>query len=128
VHHVVWDEKLSKMAAGHLARLGYAALIEYHVAEAVATLRSMPGLFDIIFCDIEKEAYPESLPLIKGKLQHGGVLIIDNILWSGRIFDSRTCDKSTQAIRRFTREITSDADWIVTLAPVRDGMIIAYKK
>ena len=128
VHHVVWDEKLSKMAMKHLTRLGYEGLVQYHVAEAVATLRSMAGPFDLIFNDIEKEAYPESLPLIKEKLRRGGVLIIDNVLWSGRIFDAKDHDKSTEAIRRFTQEITADPEWIVTLNPVRDGMIIAYKK
>jgi predicted O-methyltransferase YrrM len=50
------------------------------------------------------------------------------MLWSGRIFDSKNHDKSTEAIRRFTREITTDPDWMVSLAPVRDGMIVAYKK
>ena len=128
VHHVVWDEKLSKMAMKHLTRLGYEGLVQYHVAEAVATLRSMADPFDLIFNDIEKEAYPESLPLIKEKLRRGGVLIIDNVLWSGRIFDAKDHDKSTEAIRRFTQEITADPEWIVTLNPVRDGMIIAYKK
>ncbi|OGO38264.1 MAG: methyltransferase [Chloroflexi bacterium RBG_16_56_8] len=128
VHHVVWDEKLSKMAMEHLTRLGYEGLVQYHVAEAVATLRSMVGPFDLIFNDIEKEAYPDSLPLIKERLRRGGVLIIDNVLWSGRIFDAKNHDKSTQAIRRFTQAITTDPDWIVTLNPVRDGMIIAYKK
>src|SRR3990172_286785 len=51
VHHVVWDEKLSKRAEGHLARLGYDGLIEYHVAEAVAELGKAPGPFDLIFND-----------------------------------------------------------------------------
>jgi len=127
VHHVVWDEKLSKMAVDHLTRLGYAGLVQYHVAEAIATLRSTPGPFDLIFNDINKEAYPESLPLIKEKLRSGGVLIIDNMLWSGRIFDAKARDKDTAAIRRFTRDITADPDWVVTLHPVRDGMIIALK-
>jgi len=128
VHHVVWDEKLSKLAVGHLSKLGYEGMIRYHVAEAIETLRSIPGPFDLIFNDINKEAYPESLPLIKDKLRRGGVLIIDNILWSGRIFDKRARDADTAAIRLFTRAITTDRDWIVTLHPVRDGMIVAYKK
>ena len=128
VHHVVWDEKLSKLAVGHLSKLGYEGMIRYHVAEAIETLRSIPGPFDLIFNDINKEAYPESLPLIKDKLRRGGVLIIDNILWSGRIFDKRARDADTAAIRLFTRAITTDRDWIVTLHPVRDGMIVAYKE
>jgi len=128
VHHVVWDADLSKKAVSHLSKLGFDGLIEYHVAEAVATLGKQPGPFDLIFNDIDKEAYPSSLPLIKQKLRQGGVLIIDNMLWSGRIFDATDRAKNTEAIRRFTHEITTDPDWIVTLTPVRDGMIIAYKK
>jgi len=128
VHHTVWDEDLSKRAAGHLSRLGRGDVVQYHVAEAVATLRQTDGPFDIIFNDIDKEAYPDSLPVSKEKLRPGGILIIDNMLWSGRIFDSKNHDKSTVAIQRFTRDITTDPDWIVSLAPVRDGMIVAYKK
>ena len=55
-------------------------------------------------------------------------LIIDNMLWSGRVYDSSNDDKNTESIRRFTRDITSGLDWIVTLFPARDGMIIGYKK
>jgi predicted O-methyltransferase YrrM len=128
VHHVVWDEKLSKLANGHLSRLGYDGIIQYHMAEAVATLRDTPGPFDLIFCDIEKQDYPKALPVIKEKLRPAGVLIIDNILWSGRIFDKADDSAATRGVREFTRLITADPDWIVSLVPVRDGMIVAYKK
>ena len=128
VHHTVWDEKLSKMAASHLSRLGYEGMIKFHMAEAVETLRNMPGTFDIIFNDIDKEAYPSTLPIIKAKLKPGGVLIIDNMLWGGRIFDQTEKSSSTEGVREFTKIITTDPDWIVSLIPVRDGMIVAYKK
>jgi predicted O-methyltransferase YrrM len=128
VYHTVWDEKLSKMAIGHLSRLGFDGLIEYHIAEAVETLQNTPGPFDLIFNDIDKQAYPASLPVIKNKLRPGGVLIIDNMLWHGRIFDPADRSEATSGVREFTRLITTDPDWIVTLSPVRDGMIVAYKK
>lgn len=128
VHHTVWDEKLSKMAVNHLSRLGFDGLIQYHIAEAVETLHNTEGQFDLIFNDIDKHAYPTSLPLIKEKLRPGGLLIIDNMLWHGQILDPNDHEKSTEAIREFTRMITTDKDWIVSLAPIRDGMIIAYKK
>ncbi len=128
VHHIVWDEKLSKMAAGHLSKLGYDGLIQYHVAEAVETLQGLSGPFDLIFNDIEKQDYPKSLPLIKEKLRSGGALIIDNILWSGRIFDKNDSSPATEGVREFTKAITADPDWIVSLVPVRDGVIVAYKK
>jgi predicted O-methyltransferase YrrM len=128
VHHTVWDEKLSKRAAGHLSALGYGNLVQFHVAEAVETLHQTEGPFDIIFNDIDKEAYPTSLPLIKEKLRSGGLLIIDNMIWHGQILDPNDHEKSTEAIRRFTREITTDPDWIVSLVPLRDGMLVAYKR
>jgi predicted O-methyltransferase YrrM len=127
VHHVVWDENLSQMARQHLGQLGYASIVQYHVAEAVATLRNTPGPFDLIFNDIDKQGYPESLPVIKEKLGPGGVLIIDNILWSGRVYEPANHEGSTEAIREFTRMITADADWVVSLLPIRDGMIVALK-
>jgi caffeoyl-CoA O-methyltransferase len=97
------------------------------VAEAVATLRGTPGPFDLIFNDIEKQAYPDSLPVIKSKLRAGGVLIIDNILWNGRIFDPNERGESTEGVRGFTRLISTDPDWIVSLLPIRDGLIVAMK-
>jgi caffeoyl-CoA O-methyltransferase len=128
VHHTVWDEDLSKRAQGHLSALGSAEVVEFHSAEAVETLRQTEGPFDIIFNDIDKEGYPDSLPIVKEKLRHGGLLIVDNMIWHGQILDPNNHERSTEAIRRFTRDITSDLDWIVSLIPARDGMIVAYKK
>ena len=128
VHHIVWDEKLSEMATGHLSRLGYSDLIKYHVAEAVETLRGMSGPFDLIFNDIDKQGYPASLDVIASKLRPGGALIIDNMLWHGRIFDPADKSPATEGVREFTRRITRDPEWIAGLAPLRDGLIVAMKK
>jgi caffeoyl-CoA O-methyltransferase len=128
VHHTVWDDDLSKRAQGHLSALGLADLVRFHNAEAVEALRQTTGPFDIIFNDIDKEGYPDSLPVIKEKLRQGGILITDNMIWHGQTLDPDDREKSTEAIRRFTRDITSDPDWIVSLIPARDGMIVAYKK
>ena len=127
VHHVVWDEELSREARGHLAALGLENLVRFHVGEAVQSLEKTPGGFDLIFSDIDKEGYPGSLPTIKRKLRTGGVLIIDNMLWSGRILDEADQSPDTRGVREFTRLITEDPDWITSLVPIRDGMIIALK-
>jgi predicted O-methyltransferase YrrM len=128
VHHTVWDDDLSKRAQEHLSALGSADLVRFHNAEAVETLRQTPGPFDIIFNDIDKDGYPDSLPVIKEKLRPGGLLIIDNMIWHGQTLDPNDHESTTEAIRRFTREITTDPDWIVSLAPMRDGMIVGYKR
>ena len=127
VHHVVWDEALSQRARAHLGALGYDSIIRYHVAEAVETLRATDGPFDVIFNDIDKHGYPDSLPVIAEKLRPGGVLIIDNMLWSGAIFDDADLSPSTVGVREFTRLITTDPRWVTSLVPIRDGVIVAYK-
>jgi predicted O-methyltransferase YrrM len=128
VHHVVWDQALSDQARGHLARMSLDECVEFHVSEAIQTLQESDDEFDLIFCDIDKEAYPAALEVIDEKLRPGGVLIIDNMLWHGRIFDPADRDAATTGVREFTRRITSSPDWIVTLSPLRDGLIVAYKR
>lgn len=128
VHHTVWEEELSERARRHLVKLGSADWVQFHVSEAVEALKQSEGPFDIIFNDIDKQAYPASLPVIKEKLRPGGLLIIDNMLWHGRIFDKTDLAATTLGVHEFTKQITQDTDWIVSLAPMRDGMIVAYKK
>src|SRR5437867_2568326 len=89
VHHVVWDDRLSREARENLVALGLADVVQFHVGEAVATLQQAPGPFDVIFNDIDKQDYPKALDVIATKLRPGGLLLVDNILWSGRIFERR---------------------------------------
>jgi predicted O-methyltransferase YrrM len=128
VHHVVWDEALSQRAQGHLEALGLDDCVHYHVGEALQTLREAPGPFDLIFLDIDKEAYPLSLPVITEKLRPGGVLIVDNMLWYGRIFDESDQAPSVRGVRELTNLLRSDPDWIISLVPIRDGLLLAYRR
>jgi predicted O-methyltransferase YrrM len=128
VFHVSWDEELSQQARQHLAALGYTDMIRYHVAEAVQTLRDTPGPFDLIFNDINKDGYAASLPVIAEKLRPGGVLIVDNMLWHGQVFEAGDKSPETTSVRKLTELLTHSPDWIVSLAPVRDGVVVAYKK
>ena len=127
VHHVVWDENLSNDARQHLEKLGYSSFLEYHVAEAIETLSHTPGPFDLIFNDIDKECYPESLPMIREKLRPGGVLIVDNLLWHGQVLDGKDNDPSTEGVRELTRILTTDPEWVSSLIPIRDGMMVAFR-
>lgn len=128
VHHVVWDEELSRRARQHLGALGYGEMIRYTVGEAVEALGKAEGPFDLIFSDINKDAYPKSLEVIAAKLKSGGVLIVDNALWSGRIFDRADRSVATEAIRLFNQRISQDPAWIAVLLPIRDGLMVAYKR
>ena len=127
VHHTVWDEGLHQRAKANLAEAGYADLVKFHLGEAVQTLRETPGSFDVIFNDIDKDGYPDSLPVMKEKLRVGGVILIDNMIWSGRIFDESVADAQTAGVREFTRRLQADSDFVFQLVPVRDGVIVALR-
>ena len=97
------------------------------MGEAVQALKEASGSFDLIFNDIDKSGYPSSLPIITEKVRSGGVLIIDNMLWVGRIFDENDQSPNTKGVREFTQHIVSDPNWTASLVPIRDGLIVAYK-
>jgi caffeoyl-CoA O-methyltransferase len=111
-----------------LKELGYADIVRYHMAEAVATLQQTEGPFDLIFNDIEKEDYPGCLALIGDKLRPGGLLIVDNLLWDGKIFDAADRTPATEGVRALTRLASTDRRWITTVLPIRDGLLVAMKR
>jgi caffeoyl-CoA O-methyltransferase len=127
VHHVVWDEELSQRARRHLETLGLSGQVRYTVGEAVDALKRVPEEFDLIFNDIDKRGYPASLPVIESKLRSGGLLIIDNMLWSGRIFDRSDKTPDTQGIRKLTSMVMKSPNWSASIIPIRDGVLVARK-
>ena len=127
VHHVVWDDRLSREARENLVALGLADVVQFHVGEAVATLQQAPGAFDVIFNDIDKQDYPKALDVITTKLRPGGLLLVDNMLWSGRIFERRDTSPATRGVRELTRRVQADPRWIASVIPLRDGLLVAQR-
>jgi predicted O-methyltransferase YrrM len=127
VYHTVWDEDLSARARKHLDVLGLSDVVQFHVGEAVKALRATDGPFDVIFCDIDKADYPAALHVIRSRLRPGGVLIADNLLWSGRIFDEANQTREAEGIREFTRLVMDDDGWTATIVPIRDGVLVARR-
>lgn len=128
VHHVVWDEALSRQARDYLGRLGLAEFVHFKVNEAVAELRAAPGEFDVIFNDIEKDGYPASFPVMKAHLRRGGVLLIDNMIWRGRVMDPAAADPGTQGVRELTRLLFADPELTGLIVPLRDGVFVGYRR
>jgi predicted O-methyltransferase YrrM len=127
VVHTVWDQDLSRRAQAHLLALGLEAVVEFRVEEAVKSLRNEPGPLDLIFLDIDKEAYPEALQVIESKLRPGGVLLADNMLLSGAALDTRDRSARSNAVRTFTERVMQGDRWIASIVPMRDGLLLAYK-
>ena len=127
VHHVVWDDDLSRKARDYLQRMGLSEFVRFTVGEAVETLRNTVGHFACIFVDIEKHDYPKAVEVAKAKLAPNGLLILDNMLWHGRIFDPNEHSPAAEGIRQATAMIFNDPQFIATLLPIRDGLVMALK-
>ena len=128
VHHVVWEDELSQRARRHLDTLGFTDLVRFTVGEAVEALRATDGPFDIVFNDIDKQGYPSALDVVEMKLRAGGVMITDNALWHGRIFDEADDSAATRGVRELTARLTREPGWSTTLVPIRDGLLVAMKE
>lgn len=127
VHHTVWNADLQARARANVVEAGYEDVVRFHLGEAVAALRAAEGPFDLLFNDIDKDGYPASLPVMKEKLRVGGMILIDNMLWQGRIFDPEDREPTTEGVRSFTRLLQADPDFVFQLLPVRDGLIAALR-
>jgi predicted O-methyltransferase YrrM len=107
--------------------MGLSDVMTYHVGEAVETLQRVGGEYDLIFCDIDKRGYPDSLPVVKQHLRVGGLALYDNMLWSGRVWDAQDHSEATEAIRMLTQQMRRDPDLQTVLFPMRDGVLAAIK-
>jgi caffeoyl-CoA O-methyltransferase len=120
-----------ELALGFLGKAGLADRIEFIVGDALELarerLRTQAGGFDIVFNDIDKLSYPESVPLAVSLLRPGGLFITDNVLWSGRVAESWATDPTTRAIRRFNELLRGSGELEAVILPVHDGLTVAVK-
>ncbi len=100
--------------------------IELRLGPALATLPRIKGPFDLVFIDADKENYQRYWNLCVPKVRRGGLLVADNVLWSGRVL--RPTDRITRAIAAFSRFVDSDRRVESVMLPVRDGITLALKK
>lgn len=123
------DPKNLARARAYLRRAGVAGRVEFLLGDALESLRSTRGTFDLIFNDVSKIQYPEVLRLAVPRLRPGGLLITDNVLWSGRAArPAAPADKATRAIQKFNRLIYRSPQLVTTIIPLRDGLAVCYKK
>ncbi|HEY9593642.1 MAG TPA: O-methyltransferase [Spirochaetia bacterium] len=116
------------LAMGYFRTAGLETRIDFRVGDALAIARDLKPGFDIVFNDIDKEAYPSAVEVAVGLLRHGGLFITDNVLWTGKVADNRSREPSTEAIRTFNRILFSRGDLESVIVPVGDGVSICRKK
>ncbi|MEA2476996.1 MAG: hypothetical protein QOC87_1195 [Actinomycetota bacterium] len=129
IHLTDMDPENRDKALDFLGRAGLDGPIDYHVSDALEALGKTDGTFDIVYCDIDKEGYPDAWAQAKERVRVGGLYISDNMLWSGRVTDEATeePDERTRAIDATDRAISSDPAWRSSIVPIRDGVMVAIR-
>jgi caffeoyl-CoA O-methyltransferase len=94
--------------------------------DAVNLMDQVPGEFDLIFIDVDKHQYPEALRKAVPRLRSGGLLLTDNVLWSGKV-SRKSTDGRTRAIQQFNKLIYSSSDLFPIIIPLRDGVAVCRK-
>ncbi len=97
------------------------------IGDALIEIPKLNYKFDLAFIDANKEQYIDYYSLVKEKLRPGGYIIVDNVLWSGKVFNNKNPDKETLAIQSFNNHIIHDKDVEQVMIPLRDGLLLIRK-
>jgi caffeoyl-CoA O-methyltransferase len=122
------SEEHVAIAREHIGASPYADLIEIRVGPAIETVASLDGPFDLVFIDADKPSYVDYYEAVLPKLSARGVILADNVLWSGRVIDPTEDDDNTRAIRAFNDHVVADTRVEVVVLTVRDGLSLIRQR
>lgn len=125
------SEEWTRIARKYWKLAGLQDKISLKVQDASITLQTLlqteAGKFDFIFLDADKQNYELYYELSLKLLRKGGLLAVDNTLWSGKVADPENTEPATRAIQRFNEKVKNDQRVIKSLLPIGDGLTLIYK-
>lgn len=122
------SDEVALLAKKHFEVAGLEDKIEIRIGNAIELIPTLENGIDLIFIDADKENYSAYWELLYPKLRKGGLLIADNVLWSGKVLEpEQNQDKETKELIAFTKKALADENSEQVLLPVRDGLLIIRK-
>ncbi len=122
------NAELESTIKENIAKANMSAKIEFVLGEAINILPELDESYDLVFIDADKTNYSVYYGMIFSKVRMGGLIVVDNVLWSGKVVeDVKSKDLDTLAIKDFNKEISQDARVEKILLPVRDGIFLIRK-
>lgn len=118
------NEELETFTRSFFDRSAYKEQIDYRIADAAIEIPGIEGPIDLVFIDADKRNYALYFDLVIDKTRSGGLILVDNVLWSGKIIEEAAKDKSTQALRDFNTKVANDPRVEPLLLPIRDGLFL----
>jgi predicted O-methyltransferase YrrM len=127
VHTIDKGDSLQKMVAKYITRAALDNIVQRHTGDALEIIPALNTTFQLSFIDADKKNYPEYYSLLIDKTDSGGVILIDNTLWSGKVTESDK-DEKTKAIDQVNKQVQQDNQVDNVLLPIRDGLMFIRKK
>ncbi len=120
------NEELEDRVRGYFREAGLEQCIDYRIGNAAEIIPRLEGNFDLVFIDADKENYARYFDLVIDRVNLNGVILADNVLWSGKVLQEKP-DKDTRAIIAFNEKIQADERVENVLLPIRDGVMMMRK-
>lgn len=120
------DPEATSIAQEHWNQSPHGGKIELRLGPALETLKSIEGPVDLVFIDADKENYINYWEAVLPKVRQGGLIVADNVLWSGRVLKPEK--RSDHAVDQFNKHVVSDDRVEAVMLTVRDGVTLAWKK
>jgi caffeoyl-CoA O-methyltransferase len=121
------DEQTTEIARRYATEAGVVDRIDYRLGPARETLSALDGPFDLVFIDADKEGYVDYYEIALPLLAEGGLILADNVLWSGRVVEE-DADETTAAVRRFNDHVRADPRVECVMLTVRDGITLIRRR
>jgi predicted O-methyltransferase YrrM len=122
------NDEIAARVQAHFDQSAFKSKIDYRIGNALEIIPTIDETFDLVFIDADKENYSNYFDLVIGKVRKGGIIIADNVLWSGKVITNQNkMDKDTKALYQYCKKVHHDSRVQNVLFPVRDGLMICRK-
>ncbi|SDR94409.1 Predicted O-methyltransferase YrrM [Formosa sp. Hel1_31_208] len=129
IHTIDINEELVDFQRKYFGKSGYGAQIHQHLGSAITLIPTLNLTFDLVFIDADKPNYVNYFHLIIDKLNPGGIILSDNVLWHGKVIEPlKEKDISTKAVLDYNTLLKNDDRIETVVLPIRDGLTISRKK
>lgn len=126
LHTIDIDPYLPEMVHRYIGKAGMLDRITMHHRPALEVIPTLPAPFDLVFIDADKQNYPSYFDAVIGKMRPGGLILADNVLWSGKVLQPEgQQDDQTRALVEYVRRVNADPRVEPVLVPLRDGLLLA---
>ena len=121
------NEELEERILSNIKKSEHRDKIQFISGDAKVVIPRLQEAFDLVFIDADKRNYETYFDLVIDKIKLNGLIISDNVLWDGKVFNESENDLSTKALRKYNQKLKDDKRIQKILLPIRDGLLIARK-